>query len=122
MASPNIANVQSIFGKTDVVADVSNSSGSPSSILNGATDKLYKVNTLMAANLTGASVEITLLFNTGTTEVSLAHEIVLPPGSSLALVGKDTPLYVDEDAEIKAYSNTASAVDIVISYEEIDDV
>ena len=29
---------------------------------------------------------------------------------------------VDEDAEIKAYSNTASAVDIVISYEEIDDV
>ena len=94
MASPNIANVQSIFGKTDVVADVSNSSGSPSSILNGATDKLYKVNTLMAANLTGASVEITLLFDTGTTEVSLAHEIVLPPGSSLALVGEKTLHYM----------------------------
>ena len=118
MASPNIADVVSIYGRTTVKTSVSTSS---TSVLDGVSEKLFKVNTLMASNKTSGSVSATVVFNQGGVTGYLAYQIQVPPGSSIAIIGKDTPVYVDENGEITASAGTATALDIVCSYEEIDD-
>ena len=40
-------------------------------------------------------------------------------GSTLAIIGKDTPLYLEENRSIGAIAGTANAIDIVASYEVI---
>ena len=116
MANPNIVTVTTIEGKTDTQVNIGSAIGSPSTLVTCASNKIIKVNTVMASNKTGSNAKVSLRYDNG---AYIAFEISIPIGSSIALIGKDTPIYVEETDTLTAYSDTASAIDIVTSYEII---
>lgn len=123
MAAPNIVNVANITGVTTFVSNISNTTASVIVSNAASSNQVYKLNTLMAANTTGSSANITVkIFNAAAgagTSVSIASTISVPSGSTLAIIGKDTPLYLEENRSVGAIAGTANAIDIVASYEVI---
>jgi hypothetical protein len=123
MAAPNIVNVSTITGVSTFVSNISNTNASVIVSNAAASNQVYKLNTLMAANTTASSANITVkIFNAAAgagTSVSIASTIAVPSGSTLAIIGKDTPLYIEENRSIGAIAGTANAIDIVASYEVI---
>lgn len=123
MTAPNIVNVSSIVGITTFVANISTSS---SIIISNpaSSNSVYKVNTLIAANTTASSANITVKYCGAAAgagaSVSIGTTIGVPAGSSLALIGKDTPLYIEEDRSILAQAGTSNSIDIIASYETIN--
>ena len=123
MAAPNIVNVSSIYGKTmgaalgtNVNADIlTNSSGS---------GKLFKINSIIVANVDGTnSCNTTVKFydDSASTPYTLAATVVVPAKSTLIVLGKDAPIYLEEGDKIRGGASAASDLEIIISYEELDD-
>lgn len=125
MAAPNIVNVTTITGVTTFIAGISTVSVGTTILRNAAaSNQVLKLNTLMVANTSGASSGVTVkIFNSSSpasagSSVSIASSIVIPNGSSLAVIGKDTPIYVEENCSICAIGQTTT-FDIIASYEVI---
>lgn len=125
MANPNIVNVSSINGLTTSVS-IGNTNTMNVLVSNAASsNKVLKINTILAANddVSSGNVEVTVkVFNQAAgagTSFSLANSIVVPYQSSIVLLGKDSPIYLNENMSISAAASAANDVDIVCSYEEI---
>jgi hypothetical protein len=122
MAAPNIVNVASITGVSTFIGITTTA---PVVLISNAasSNQVLKLNTLMAANTAGSTASITVkIFSAAAgagTSVSIASSISIPSGSTLAIIGKDTPLYLEENRSIGVTAGTANAIDIVASYETI---
>ena len=124
MAAPNIVNVTSILGKTAYDADVATTASA--TLTNAASsNKLLKINTIIAANIDGANdADINVLVATASntaTRFYLGKTIAVPKDTSLVITSKDTSFYLEEDTEIRAFASAAGDISLMISYEEIDD-
>ena len=124
MAAPNIINVTSIFGKTAYDADVATSQSA--TLTNAASsNKLLKINTIVAANIDGTNnADITVYVTTAGATTALYHlakTITVPADSSLVITSKDTSFYLEEDRAIRALASAAGDISLMVSYEEIDD-
>ena len=121
MAAPNIVGVTTILGITTSLQLTT----SPVSILSNAASsgKVFKINTIVAANETAATASVTVRYNdnaagAGTT-FALANGIDISAKSSLVVLDKASSIYLEENRSITALSGTSSAIDIIISYESI---
>ena len=124
MAAPNIVNVTSILGKTAYDADVATTQSA--TLTNAASsNKLLKINTIVAANIDGTNnADITVYVTTAGATTALYHlakTITVPADSSLVITSKDTSFYLEEDRAIRALASAAGDISLMISYEEIDD-
>ena len=124
MAAPNIVNVTSILGKTAYDADVATSQSA--TLTNAASsNKLLKINTIVAANIDGTNnADITVYVTTAGATTALYHlakTITVPADSSLVITSKDTSFYLEEDRAIRALASAAGDISLMISYEELDD-
>ena len=123
MAAPNIVNVASIIGVSTFISGISTTTANVIVSNTAASGTVLKLNTLMASNTAGSTATITVkIFSAAAgagTSVSIASSISIPSGSTLAIIGKDTPLYLEENRSIGAIAGTANAIDIVASYETI---
>ena len=121
MANPNIYNVTDITGETEF-KNITTSNYSDHTLLSSVvpTDYVYKINTILAANVGTDNCTLSLSYYDGTTDHPIAHEIIIPPGSSLAIIGKDTPIYVLEGHNLRANRSGSNAT-ITVSYEKIKD-
>ena len=121
MAAPNVVNVTSIYGKTTGLALTSSSQD----VLTCAADKLLKVNSIIVANIDGAnSDDVTVKWYNAdnTTAFSLASTVTVPADSTLVVLGKDAPVYLEEGDKIQALGVAANGdLEIIVSYEELDD-
>lgn len=121
MAAPNVVNVSSIYGKTTGLALTSSSQD----ILTCATDKLLKINSIIVANVDGTNADIVTVkwYNSdNTTAFSIASTVAVPADSTLIVLGKDSPIYLEEGDKIQALGVAASGdLEIIVSYEELDD-
>ena len=120
MAAPNLVSVSSIYGKTKGAALGTSSAD----ILTCASDKVYKVNSIIVSNVDGTnSFDATVVFydSSGTSNYHIAKLVTIPAGASLVVLGKDSPIYLEESDKITAYASAASDGEIIISYEEMDD-
>jgi len=124
MAAPNLVNVTSITGKidghsltTDAIDDAN------SSVITAAADKLVKINSIIVANIDGTdSVDIDVAVNlSGDARFYLAKTVALPADSTLVVIGKDSPIYLEEGDELEARASAASDAELVVSYEILDD-
>jgi len=124
MAEPNLVNVTSIFGKTklELLKD-DPISHSNASILTCAADKVIKINSVIVGSIdTSNSVDITVAINHHDDgRHYIAHEVTLPAKSTLIVIGKDSPIYLQEGDELEARATADSDADIIVSYEELDD-
>lgn len=121
MAAPNIVGVTTILG----ITTASQLTTSPVSILSNAASsgKVFKINTILASNETAATASVTVRYNdnaagAGTT-FALANGIDISAKSSLVVLDKASSIYLEENRSITALSGTASAIDLIISYESI---
>jgi len=121
MAAPNIVNVTSIFGKT-IGALLGTSANTD--ILTCASDKVLKINSIIVSNVDGtnsATVTVHFFDNSASARYNLAHTIAVPGGTTLVVLGKDSPIYLEESDHIEAEASAASDLEMIISYEELDD-
>jgi len=123
MTAPNIVNVANItgvttavgLGTTAVVTFLSNPASS---------NKVFKINTILAANIDGTnSADITVKYHLSAagagTSIALANTITVPADATLVIIGKDSPIYLEEDRSLTAQASAANDIAIVCSYEDI---
>ena len=121
MAAPNLVNVTSIYGKT---VGAALSTTTTTDILTCPSDKVLKINSIIVANVDGAdAADATVYFydSSATTRYALASTISVAADATLVVLGKDYPIYLEESDQIEAGASVTSDLEIVISYEEMDD-
>lgn len=121
MAAPNIVSVTSIYGKT---MGASLGTTTTTDILTCAADKVLKVNSIIASNIDGTNnAEVTVYFydSSAAARYAIASTVIVPADSTLVLLGKDSPIYLEESDQIEAGASASGDINLIISYEEIDD-
>lgn len=125
MAAPNIVNVATITGVTTWKAGISTLPGTPSVVVSNAASsgKVIKINSIVAVAV-GATTGVTVKLYTEAAgagaSVAIADTISVPENSSLAVISKETSLYLEEDKSIAVYKQDAAGdIDVVCSYEDI---
>ena len=119
MANPNIVNVTSIYGKT---LGASLGTTLTTTLLTCASEKLYKINSIIVSNIDGTNdADVTIYFYDGSNDWPLARLITVPAKSTLIVLGKDAPIYLEESDQIRGGASANGDLDVVISYEELDD-
>tara|TARA_R100000995_G_scaffold54992_1_gene26999 strand:- start:1853 stop:2245 length:393 start_codon:yes stop_codon:yes gene_type:complete len=129
MANPNIVSVSSIKGES---VGYNLTATTTTTLMTVSADKLVKINRISCANVDGtnaASVNISVTksnytpdgianFDTSGT-FFIAKEIVIPPAATVIIL--ENPLYLQESDVLKGGASAASDLDLVISFESIDD-
>lgn len=118
MAAPNLVSPTTIIGKT---AGYAVGSGLATALSNSAASgKVFKVNSVYCANISGtASVDVTLVYNDGTTGFDLAYLIAVPAKATQVLASRETYFYLEEGDSLQAVASSAGGLELVIGYEEI---
>lgn len=123
MAAPNIVGVTTITAKTAYLTPANTTANVL--LANAASSgKVFKINTIMAANIDGTTaVDVTVALNTAAagsgTSYPIASTISVPADASLIVLDKSTAIYLEEDESIVVTSGTASKISYIVSYEEI---
>jgi hypothetical protein len=124
MAAPNIVDVSSIIGMTTAVGL---STTATTTFLSNANSsgKVLKVNTIIASNIDGSNAaDITVKYHLvaagAGTSIALANTITVPADATLVIVGKDNPIYIEENRSLTAQASAADDIAIICSYEEIN--
>ena len=121
MAQPNIVNVTSIFGQTScstLTTDITKV------FLSCSADDVIKVNSIIASNINGDDpAKITVFYYCKALDKvsKLANEVIIPAHTTLVIMGKDSPIYLQENDELRAGSDQGNAVDVTVSYEVLRD-
>ena len=129
MANPNIVSVSSIKGES---VGYNLTATTTTTLLTVSADKIVKVNRITCANVDGTNAaDLTLSvtkanftpdgvanFDTSGT-FHLAKTVSVPADATLVVL--DTPIYLMEGDVLKGGASAASDLDLIISYESIDD-
>ena len=118
MAAPNLLSPTTIFGETVGYAVTDTLAVA----LTNATDsgKVFKINSIYCANITGSSAEtITLTLFGGTTDTHLASAISVPVNGTQLLNGRDTYFYLEEGSSLRAQASATTSLELIITYEEL---
>ena len=121
MAAPNLVNVTSIYGRTQ---GATLSTGSNTDILECPSNKVLKINSIIVANIDGTdSADVTVSFydSSATARYKIASTVAVPADSTLVVIGKDSPIYLEEGDELEARASADNDADICVSYEQLDD-
>ena len=122
MANPNIVNVTSIYGNTSYLIPAT-SSVTTWTALTPAAGTVNKLDSIVASNVTGSAVPVTVSINSavsgGGTAYRIAYQINVPANASLIIVDKTTALYVGESQSIVVTVGTGAAIELTAAYEAI---
>ena len=121
MAEPNLVNVTSIYGRT--INDTLTTTLT-TDILTCPSDKVLKINTIIVSNIDGTnSADVTVYFynSSAATRTQIASTVAVPADSTLVVIGKDSPIYLEESDKLIAVASANSDLVVVCSYEELDD-
>ena len=121
MAAPNIVSVSSIYGKTMGAAL---STTVTTDILTCGANKVLKINSIIVANVDGSNnADATVYFydSSAAARYALAYTVTVPADSTLIVLGRDSAIYLEESDQIEAGASATGDLQIIISYEEIDD-
>ena len=97
---------------------------SRAAIIDVASDKVAKVNTLLIANIDGtnaADVTVEVSVDNGSNYVAIAKTVSVPADSTLVVVGKDNGFYLDETDLLAVTASAASDLTYLCSFELMDD-
>lgn len=118
MAAPNIVSVTTITAKTQ---GATLGTSSADIVANSASSgKVYKVNTILLANKTGTTAEASITFeDSGGSGYYIVYNLDVPAEGTVIALDKNSILYLEEGDSVAGLSGSSSAIDVVISYEEI---
>jgi tripartite-type tricarboxylate transporter receptor subunit TctC len=123
MANPNIVTATSILGKSTYLSLANTSATTLLSNASGS-GQLYKVNSLVVANIDGTnSADITISVNNaasgGGTAYKIAHTVAVSADSTLVVIDKTSQIYLEENTSIVVTASAGGDLDVVCSYEII---
>ena len=121
MAAPNILSATSIYGKT---VGAALDTTTTTDILTCASDKVLKINSIIVSNVDGTSAAdatVTFYDNSATARYHLAKTVTVPADSTLVVLSKDSPIYLEESDQIEGGASANRDLEIIISYDELDD-
>jgi hypothetical protein len=117
MTAPNVVQVSTITGKTNVQAV---STTYANLIFNPAnSSQLYKVNFITLSNANGFPQQGTVDVYRNSNSYTIISNVVIPASATMTVIGKDTAIYLEEGDAIRCYANTSANVNAVSSYEII---
>jgi len=121
MAAPNIVGLTTITG---VTTSLTLTTSSQTVLSNAASsNSVYKINNIIATNISASSATLTVRYSQGAagagTTVALANGLSLATGTSLILLDKASSIYLEEARSLNALASANSAIDLVVSYENI---
>ena len=122
MAAPNIVNVATITGKTNVIKSLTTTA---TALIENASSsgKVFKVNSIIAANTATADSDVTLTVELLRSSVGhkLINDITIASGSAFTPIEKNLVLYLEEGDTIRCTAGTGDSglIDVIGSYEEI---
>jgi len=124
MANPNIVNVTTIYGNSSQTA-LSTTSATSLVSNAAASGKVFKINSIVAANVDGTSAaDITISIYSaaalGGTAYPIASTISVPADATLIITDKTTSFYLLENQSIGATAGSASDLVVTASWEEIN--
>tara|TARA_Y100001951_G_C11215081_1_gene225323 strand:+ start:207 stop:542 length:336 start_codon:yes stop_codon:yes gene_type:complete len=95
-------------------SSISNNSGSPTSILtSNSDDALISVR---CVNKHSASATVTVVISSSGTDYNVIKGAPIPTGSSLELIDSGSKIVIQTGDVVKAFSDTASAIDVLVSF------
>jgi hypothetical protein len=112
MAAPNIVNVTTITGKSNVVSLTD--TNATAVVSNAASSgKVFKINSLVVSNVDGTNAaDITVSYysedDIGGTATEIVSTISVPADASLVVIDKNTSIYLEEDRSIGATAGAAN--------------
>ena len=122
MANPNIIAASTIYGNTTYLIPA-NTSANTWTALTPSVGTVNKVESIVASNVTANAATVTVSVNSATsgggTAYRIAYQISVPAYASLIITDKTTAFYVGETQSVVATVGTASALELVASYEAI---
>ena len=121
MAAPNILNAAIITGKQYGAA--LDTTTTTSLLANAASsDDLYKINSIIVSNVDGSSAaDVTVSWYNGSTDFHIAKTVSVPADTTLVLIRKDSPIYLEEGHSIRGGASANSDLEILICYDVLDD-
>ena len=119
MANPNIVNVTTIYGNTNVA----NVTTSATAIVtnSAASGKVYKVNSLIVTNVDSANAAtITVDLFRSSVAYKMTNALTVNINTSYTPIDKTLSLYLLEGDAIRLTANSNSTLQAVCSWEEIN--
>ena len=114
MAAPNILAATSIIGKS---AGFDLDTTTTTTLLTCASDKVYKIKSIIASNNDGSSaVDVTVNFNDGT-RWTIASTVSVPADSTLVILDQNSPIYLEEGFTIEGGASADDDCDLILSDE-----
>jgi hypothetical protein len=79
-----------------------------------------KLSSIIASNASVVEVSIKLTIARGAAETTLVAPTIVEASSSVILLDRDTPIYLEDGDSLKAYTITTGATaEVICSYEEV---
>jgi hypothetical protein len=123
MAAPNIVNISTLTGKTDVTNLTTTSA---TSVLSNAASsgKVFRVLLLRIVNVDGSnSVNVTASLysedDIGGTATELVQSKGVGSNTYVDIITRDSPVYLEEDTSIGVAASAADDAKVIVTYEEI---
>ncbi len=95
-------------------SSISNSSGSPTTIV--TTNSYDALISIRVVNKHTASVSVSVVITSGGTTYNVIKDAPVPVGGSLELIDSGSKIVIQTGDVVKAYADTASAVDCLVSF------
>lgn len=123
MAAPNIVGLTNIVGVTTMGTLTANFTTLVSN--SASSNQAYKINSILISNIDGINnADVTIGINNaangaGAATYHFAKTLTVPADSSLVVLGKDAPIYLEENRSIIGKASSIDDLDFIISYEVI---
>ena len=120
MATPNLVNVTSVTPFT-INGSVTTSN---QDIIDVPADKVYKINTIIIANIDGtnaANITISISTDNGNSSHAIASTVSVPADATLVVIDKNSQLYLDETDLLKIVGSANNDLKYTVSGEILDD-
>lgn len=118
MAAPNIINVNTILGKTDVANITTVATAITTNPV--SSGYVYKINSLIISNIDGINdADVSVDFFRSSVAYYIARTITVPADSTLVLISKDMPIYLEEGDSLRCLANANGDLQAICSYELI---
>ena len=116
MSAPNLTTVATITGNSNVMAVTTTYNSIASNP--ASSNKVYKIDTLICANVDGANAAVfSAAFVRSSTPYRIAYNVVIPAQATLMVVGKDSPIYLQEGDSLQLVSASNLTVEATASFE-----
>ena len=118
MAQPNIVNVSSILGTSEVKVLTTTLT---TTLVTAASDKVLKMNLIRCTNITDNDATVDFDVEVAGTHKKIANEVTVPANSVVDITDKNSSFYLMETDLLRGGASAGTTIDVLVSYEILDD-